>query len=375
MKPLTPVALILRLSFCAGILVILMAVSPGVGTESRSFGWRTAVRAIIGLSVEPMTPHAVRHADLDRNGSVSIAEQEAYAATARTLAERRVGRSLLAACVGLTLALCGAVFQVLFRNPLSEPYTLGISSGGSLGALLAIQLGWTATVYGVSSLSVAAFIGCLAVMGLVLVLSARSQRLTSNELLLAGVTLGLFCQAMMTFVTSISEQHRTLMMIRWMMGSLEEPLTGARAISILPAVMPAWLGLVLMTPALNQYRLGDELAAGRGVRVGATRAGSILLCSLATAGVVAYCGPIGFVGLVVPHAVTLIFGPDCRVVLPASGLVGGAFLIICDWLSQVALGWVGSLLGLQLSGATLPIGVVTALVGVPVFLVLLRWLR
>jgi len=140
-------------------------------------------------------------------------------------------------------------------------------------------------------------------------------------------------------------------------------------------MLPAWILLILNAPALNQYRLGDELAAARGVHVGRLQGLCVLVCTLATAAVVAQCGPIGFVGLVVPHMAALIFGSDCRILLPASALLGGAFLVICDWGGQLAMRAGGWAMGRQLGSATLPIGVVTAMIGVPIFLVLLKTRR
>ena len=140
----------------------------------------------------------------------------------------------------------------------------------------------------------------------------------------------------------------------------------------MPMMLPAWVVLILFSRSLNQYRMGDELAAARGVNVSLLQGVCVGVCTLATAAVVAHCGPIGFVGLVVPHMVALVVGSDCRILLPASAIAGGAFLIICDWVSQLCMRVAGWVSGQQLGSATLPIGVVTAVVGVPIFLVLLR---
>ena len=207
-------------------------------------------------------------------------------------------------------------------------------------------------------------------VGAVLLLARGGKRLTSNELLLAGVTMGLFCSAMMMLVTVISDERQTFRMVRWMMGSLDS-ISTAKGVLLWPLVLPAWVVLLAAGRALNQYRLGDELATTRGVNVPALQALCVLVCTLATAGVVATCGPIGFVGLVVPHMVVLLVGADCRLLLPASGLMGAAFLIVCDWGAQLAMRGAGSVTGRELGSATLPIGVVTAIVGVPVFLLLL----
>lgn len=361
-----------RLGAALAFLVVLLVASPGVGTESSSIGWWDAWRARLGMTIPTgeLAGHAL--ADLDGDGSISDDEHSGFVALARTIGfSHRFARSLLALQVGITLALCGATFQVLFRNPLATPYTLGIASGGSLGALVALRVGWMGVVAGVSLLSVAAFGGAIVVVLLVLFVARGARRLTSNELLLAGVTLGLFCSAMMVFVTAISNERVTFVIVRWMMGSLDPLRTAERAL-LLPMIVPAWVVLVFVSRSLNQYRLGDELATSRGVNVLRLQLVCVGACSLATAAIVAQCGPIGFVGLVVPHIAGLLVGTDCRALLPASAIIGGAFLILCDWASQVSMRVAGELMGRHLGSATLPIGVVTAIVGVPIFLVLLR---
>lgn len=285
--------------------------------------------------------------------------------------EYRLPRTLLAVAAGATLALCGAVFQTLFRNSLATPYTLGIASGGSLGALTAIKLGWVLVFYGVSSVSLGSLLGALLVLCVLFVFTRGARRLTTNELLLAGVTLGLFCSAMMMLVTSLSDERQTFEIIRWMMGSLDTVGNAGLASSLL-LMVPCWIVLIAVARPLNQYVLGEEMAAARGVNVSRLQAACVFAASIATAAVVAICGPIGFVGLVVPHIVGLIVGRDCRLFLPASALVGGVFLTICDWISRLAMSWVGDLTGRNLGSTILPIGVVTAVVGVPIFLVLLR---
>lgn len=283
----------------------------------------------------------------------------------------RLPGTLLAIQAGITLSLCGAVFQVLFRNPLATPYTLGISSGGALGALLAIRLGVTASLLGVSAVSVCAFGGAMLIVALVFLFTRGTRRLGSAELLLAGVTLGMFCSAMMMLVTYLSDVRQTFAIVRWMMGSLQSVGAGPTTPGWL-LLAPSWMVLLYHARALNQYLAGDELAASRGVNVARLQAMSILFASLAVAAVVAVCGPIGFVGLVVPQMTALVVGRDCRILLPASALMGGVFLALCHWMSDLAPRWAGALLGRDISSASLPIGVVTAVVGVPIFLVLLH---
>ncbi len=361
-----------RLLAAFGFLLVVLIVSPGIGTESSSIGWWDAWRAELGIPIpaEELSGHAV--ADLNGDGSISDDERDGFVKLARVIGfSQRFARSLLALQVGITLALCGATFQVLFRNPLATPYTLGIASGGSLGALIALRVGWTGVILGISTMSLSAFGGSLAVVLLVLLIARGARRLTSNELLLAGVTLGLFCSAMMVFVTSISNERVTFVIVRWMMGSLD-PLRTVEGAMLLPMIVPSWVVLIFVSRSLNQYRLGDELATSRGVNVLALQLVCVCVCSLATAAIVAQCGPVGFVGLVVPHVAGLLVGTDCRVLLPASAILGGTFLILCDWASQVSMRVAGELTGRHLGSATLPIGVVTAIVGVPIFLILLR---
>jgi iron complex transport system permease protein len=374
MTMLTPRQYLMRLGGCVLGLLLPLLISPGVGTESASFGWWDAWRARLGISIPADELVGRPLVDLNEDGAISNEELAGFVESARQIGfGQRFARSLLALQVGVTLALCGATFQVLFRNPLATPYTLGLASGGSLGALIAIRLGWGIAFFGISTLSVSAFVGALVIVSIVFAIARGSRRLTSNELLLAGVTMGLFCSAMMMLVTAVSSERQTFSMVRWMMGSLD-PITTLQGAMMLPFVLPAWVVLVVSARALNQYRLGDELAASRGVHVIRLQGLCVLFCTLATAAVVAKCGPIGFVGLVVPHMVALVFGSDCRLLLPTAGVIGGAFLIICDWVSQLIMRLAGAMTGRQLGSAILPIGVVTAIVGVPIFLALL-WRR
>jgi len=372
MKPLTPRRWCTQVAGAMALLALLLLISPGVGSELSSISWGDAWRARLGLTIEPSELTGRPLVDIDGNGVITAEERDAFVRIARAIGfDQRFSRSLLALQVGATLGLCGATFQILFRNVLATPYTLGIASGGSLGALIALRAGWVAAFAGISSTAIAAFAGALVVVAAVFTFARGSRRLTSNEMLLAGVTLGLFCSAMMMFVTAVSSERETFFIVRWMMGSLD-PIRGIEGATLLPMLLPAWVGLVALSRALNQYRLGDDWAAGRGVNVTALQIGCVVLCSLATAGVVAFCGPIGFVGLVVPHVVHLLFGSDTRILLPASALFGAAFLVVCDWASQLSLRAAGWLMGKDLGSATLPIGVVTAILGVPVFLFLLR---
>ncbi len=348
MKRLTKRRYVACIGACLVLLLLVLALSPGIGSTSGSFGFFDAWRAYFHHDDDPTAVDAYWIAF-----------------------HLRFPRTLLAVQVGITLALCGAVFQTLFRNPLATPYTLGIASGGSLGALVAIKFGVTACVLGVSGITLSAFLGALTVIAVVFSFTRGTRRLSTNELLLAGVTMGLFCSAMMMLLTYLSDVRETFTIVRWMMGSLDTVRTD-KATSMLPLTIPAWVVLLCSARMLNQYALGEELAAARGVNVARLQAVCILFASLATAAVVSVCGPIGFVGLVIPHITALLIGRDCRILLPAAALLGGVFLAVCDWLSQLAMTWAGALSGQDLGSTILPIGVVTAVVGVPVFLILLH---
>jgi len=286
----------------------------------------------------------------------------------------RVPRTLLAFVTGLTLAMAGTTFQALLRNPLAEPYTLGVASGGALGALLMLKLaaafGWGWAWWGPSPIQIAAFAGALIVVLIVYGLGRSMGMLNTYDLLLAGVTMALFCGAAMLAVQYFADRRELFDMIRWMMGGVET-VAYRDVVSTLTLVVPAWIVLLGLIGALNQLSLGEELAGARGVRVGWIQTAGFFAASLATGAVVAVCGPIGFVGLIVPHAVRAVVGPDHRVLMPCAALIGGAFLVVCDWGSMLLLPAYGRLRGLELEGVQLPIGVITALLGGPFFLVLL----
>jgi iron complex transport system permease protein len=332
----------------AGVVAVVI-LSPGIGTMSnggdRAIGWTDAWGALF------------------RGDYESIAFFVGF--------ELRMARTLLALQAGMTLGICGAVFQTMFRNPLATPYTLGVVNGGSLGALIAVKAGIGWSIVGLSAISVSSFLGSMIVVGLILLITRGARRMGTAELLLAGVTMGLFCSAMMMLVTYLSNQRETFNIIRWMMGSLDALGMQQTAPSML-LLAPSWLILLLQARGLNQYLLGDDLAASRGVRVRRLQCLCLIFASLATSAIVAVCGPIGFVGLVVPQVTALALGRDCRLLLPASALWGGVFLAVCDWISQTVLGWWSSMIGATSATASLPIGVVTAIVGVPIFLVLLH---
>jgi iron complex transport system permease protein len=273
--------------------------------------------------------------------------------------ELRIPRALLAVLVGGALALAGATFQALLRNPLAEPYILGISGGAAVGAVLVLSLG-LATV-GSWALPGAAFGGALAAIFLVFRIARRADRsMDVRVLLLSGVVVGAFFSAVIALVLSVSDAPTVRNAVLWMMGSL----AGAswQSVTVVAVyTIPAAVLLVGLSRPLNLISLGEETASVLGADVERVKVTSFAVASLITAAGVGVAGVIGFVGLVVPHGVRLLVGSDHRVLMPLSFLAGGAFLTLADLAARTVV-----------SPAEIPIGVVTAFVGVPLFLVLLR---
>jgi ABC-type Fe3+-siderophore transport system permease subunit len=272
----------------------------------------------------------------------------------------RLPRTLAGALVGSLLASAGVIFQGLLRNPLATPFTLGVSAGAALGAMLAITFSWSFAWAGVSAAVAASFLGSLAAVGIVYALArARHRGLSTNVLLLAGVTMNAFFSALILFVQYFADFAQTYRILRWLMGDLDissyQPLLSALPLLIVSFVSFAWLAR-----PLNLLSLGDESAETRGLNVVRAQRTAFVSASLATGAAVSVGGPVGFIGIVVPHLVRLIVGPDHRLVLPASALFGAAFLVGCDVLARTVM-----------SPVELPVGVITALIGGPFFLWLL----
>jgi iron complex transport system permease protein len=272
----------------------------------------------------------------------------------------RLPRTLSGAMVGALFAAAGVVFQGLLRNPLATPFTLGVSTGAALGAILALTFGWSIAVFGISAVPLAAFVGSLAAVGVVYALAqARHRGLSTTVLLLAGVTMNAFFSAMILFVqyfASFADIGRTL---RWLMGNLDvssyEPLVVS-----LPGFVIAFAVFAWLARPLNLLSLGPDSAESRGLDVARAQRAAFLSASLATGAAVSIGGPIGFVGIIIPHLVRLLVGPDHRLVLPAAALFGAAFLVGCDLIARTIL-----------APIELPVGIITALIGGPFFLWLL----
>ena len=275
------------------------------------------------------------------------------------LLDLRLPRAVLALLVGGGLALAGSVFQALLRNPLAEPFILGISGGAAAGAVLVLGLGLAAA--GSGFLPVAAFAGALVAILLVFrVASAAGRTLDVRVLLLAGVVVGSFFSAVIALTLSLSEARTVRSAILWMMGSLSGATWGSVAV-VAAYTIPCALVLMGLARALNLMAVGEETASYLGTDVERVKKLAYGVASLVTAAGVAVAGIIGFVGLIVPHGIRLLIGSDQRFLLPLSFLAGAGFLAFADLAAR-----------LLLAPIEIPIGVVTAFLGVPLFLVLLR---
>ena len=272
--------------------------------------------------------------------------------SAEVVRSLRLPRALAGFACGGLLALAGALLQVLLRNPLADPYVLGISGGAGVGAILAMLLGFG--VFGVNS---ASFIGALAAMLVVFGLAHGDGSWTQTRLLLTGVIVAAGCGAMVALMLSIAPDSKLHGMLFWLMGDLSQSTDPTLVLGVLVAVL-----LVSLPYAreLNLLARGADMAQTLGVEVGPLRRGVYVVASLATAAAVTQAGSIGFVGLIVPHLVRLAVGNDQRLLLPASILAGGSLLVIADTLARTVI-----------APQQLPVGVLTALIGVPVFLFLL----
>ncbi|MCH8933678.1 MAG: iron ABC transporter permease [Nitrospinae bacterium] len=273
----------------------------------------------------------------------------------------RIPRILLGAVTGAALSVTGAVFQALLRNDLAAPFTLGVSSGASLGAVIAISLNLNFTILGISILSLAAFAGALGTMYLVFSLvKTRYGDFPTSVLLLAGVTANFFFASMVMFIHYMSDFTQSFQIVRWLMGGLD--ITDYQTVwSICPFVIVGIGGLIYFSRDLNLISAGVQSAMSRGVDVVRTQKIGFVLGSLITGTVVAISGPIGFVGLIVPHIVRLIIGPDLRLLIPGSMFFGASFLILCDTVGRTLI-----------APAEIPVGVITAMLGGPFFIWLLK---
>ncbi len=290
------------------------------------------------------------------------------------LFDARLPRVLLGAVAGGGLAAVGLAFQTILRNPLAEPFILGVSGGAALGATVALLAGLTGlTFLGAAFVPAAALVGGLAATALVAAIaragvadgfedSGASRPGSGTSILLAGVVVNAICGAAITFLKTVVTATKAQELLYWLMGFLD--VTSMRTLLFVTAYVAVG-GAVLLrdAPRLNLLALGDESAEHLGVDVRSLERRTFFACSLVVAGIVSVTGLIGFVGLIVPHALRRIFGPDVRVTLPATFFAGGTVLVACDLVSRTLF---------RVLHTEPPVGAVTALIGGPIFLALLK---
>jgi iron complex transport system permease protein len=282
-------------------------------------------------------------------------------ATATILLHVRLPRIFLGFLVGCCLASVGVALQALLKNPLADPYVLGVSSGAALGVSIAVLFGVGTTMLTMSVLPLCGFLGGLVALLVVYRMAASDDRLPIHSVLLAGVILNAVFSALIMFVTSIMDPNRSFGMMAWLMGSLTAPAYPTLAVvSIYMGV--CFVLLFRQVRVLNLMASGEEQARSLGIDTEWTKRYTFLLSALLTGAVVSVSGMIGFIGMVIPHAVRLALGADHRLLMPASALVGGTFLMVSDTVARTVL-----------SPSELPVGILTALVGGPFFVYLLVW--
>lgn len=275
------------------------------------------------------------------------------------LLKLRIPRVLTAFLAGIALASSGMIFQALFRNPLATPFTLGVSGGAALGATLWMQFGAPVLFFGISGTSVAGFLGALGAVALVYGLARIKSGFSSATLLLAGVAVNLFFSSLILLMQYFSDPGETFRMIRWLMGGFS--VVGfVTPVNLAVFTVAGLLMAALLTREMNLLLTGEELAGARGVNVNRTKKLLFLSASLMTGAAVAFCGPIAFVGLMVPHICRQFIDSDHRKLFPAVVLFGGAFMMICDGLARTLL-----------APVEMPAGLITSLLGGPFFLWLL----
>jgi len=325
--PLTPRRMAITLAALCGLLLVVGVVALGSGSVHLTPG--EILASLSGSSPEDDTARTI-------------------------LVMIRLPRVLMAIVVGAALAVAGVVFQALLRNPLAEPYILGISSGGTVGAIVAITL-----ALGALGVPLFSFAGSAAVMGIVYVLAQRRGQLDTYTLLLAGVMIGAFFNAAILLIIAVFHQElRTAFL--WLMGNLSGASFDSLGIVSLPVVLIIGL-LWWRSRPFNLIATGDETALQLGVEVRVAKRAAYLLASLLTGAAVSVSGVVGFVGLIIPHICRILFGPDHRLLIPASALLGAAFLLATDTLARTLI-----------APSEIPVGAVTAAIGAPLFVYLLR---
>ncbi len=269
-------------------------------------------------------------------------------------------RILLAALVGAGLAIAGAAMQGLFKNPMAEPYVLGMSSGAAVGAALVIVLGVGVGIFGALSIQMMAFFGALGTILIVYGIARFEGKTPVETLLLAGIAMGAFLYAVVSSLKFIASDEQLRDIVLWLMGSFSMSQWNDLYI-VTPLILIGIIGLYAFSRELNAMQFGEETAMYIGVKVETVKKIILIFAALITATSVSHAGIIGFVGLIVPHVVRILIGADHHILLPASALVGAIFLILADTLARTIA-----------APTEIPVGIITAFVGAPYFIYLLR---
>lgn len=272
---------------------------------------------------------------------------------------QRLPRILLAFITGAALAVAGNTFQTILRNPLATPYTLGVTGGAAVGAYIAIAFPALSFFGKTGSVQLMSMLGAAVIVTLIYITSRTKTGLSMYTMLLAGVTISIMCGAFIILIRYLTKPHLLVSLDRWTMGRLDT-VGFDFAYTIIPLVIAAIALITLHLRSLNHISLGEEMALGHGVDVASVQRNCFIGGSIATAAVVSAAGPIGFIGLIIPHIVRKISGLDNRIVMPSCLLLGGAFLVLCDALARTVI-----------APTEIPVGVITALIGGPCFIYLL----
>lgn len=343
----------------------------------RLTGLKLALVLLAGLAVLlviALLTAAVGHAEVSLADALAAWRDPArrvHSPAFQIVFQQRLPRIALGMLVGFGLGVTGAAFQAILRNPLADPYTMGVATGSAVGAVTAISFplsaAWLAALpapvaallWVLWSSQAASLLGAAALIALIYRLGLRRREFRVEALLLAGVTVALVGSAAILLIRSLANPFELVALDRWLMGGLVT--IGLRDVgAILPLLLPGLAVLFQLAGAYNQLALGEELAFGRGVDAQLVQKWTFIAGSVVTAAVVSVAGPIGFVGLIVPHAVRRVVGPDHRLLLPAAGLAAAGFLVLCDTVARTVI-----------APTELPVGVVTAVVGGPIFVAIL----
>jgi iron complex transport system permease protein len=304
----------------------------------------------LGISIGP-TENAMRSAF-----SALFSSKESDSVLHSIVWRIRFPRVLLATVVGATLSLGGLVFQALLRNPLAEPFILGISGGSAIGAIIGILLGLSRF----PGVSLTSFLGSLGTLALILFMSTGRSILRKDALLLSGVMVNAFCSAIIMFLVSITQDARLHNIIFWLMGDLSA--ADLPQVVMLGAILiPCFVLIFVFSHVMNLLMMGRDMALTMGINIKAVTISLLMVASFMVSATVSFSGLVGFVGLVIPHLLRLVLGPDHRFLVPACLFGGAAYLVLCDLLART----------LPQQGE-IPAGVITALIGAPLFIILLK---